>query len=152
MPHPHAAALGCVCPSGDGICCVLGAALPAAGRAASACAAPRPGAQAVVAAAGGPAGGYDLLAAQPQSERGFAAACGSLEVDLIALDLSRRLPFRLKPALVRAALARGVHFEVGVRAGGGAAGGRARGAPCVVGRLGWRAREGALCLAPAASP
>jgi len=33
-------------------------------------------------------------------------------VDLICLDLAKRLPFYLKPPLVQAALARGVHFEV----------------------------------------
>ncbi|EFN50831.1 hypothetical protein CHLNCDRAFT_14345, partial [Chlorella variabilis] len=33
-------------------------------------------------------------------------------VDLIALDLSRRLPYRFKPSFIRAALARGVHFEI----------------------------------------
>jgi ribonuclease P/MRP protein subunit RPP1 len=55
---------------------------------------------------------YDLLAAQPRSERGFALACTTLDVDLISLDLGARLPYRLKPALVAAALARGVHFEL----------------------------------------
>jgi ribonuclease P/MRP protein subunit RPP1 len=40
-------------------------------------------------------------------------ACMSLPVDLICLDLTKRLPFRLKPPLLQAALARGVHFEVG---------------------------------------
>ncbi|GAB4820355.1 hypothetical protein N2152v2_007401 [Parachlorella kessleri] len=55
---------------------------------------------------------YDLLAVQPRSERLFALACTSLDVDIISLDLSRRLPFRFKPALVKAALARGLHFEV----------------------------------------
>lgn len=39
-------------------------------------------------------------------------ACTSLPVDLICLDLGKRLPFRLKPPLLQAALARGVHFEV----------------------------------------
>lgn len=40
-------------------------------------------------------------------------ACASLPVDLISLDLAKRLPFRFKPQMVQAALARGVHFEVG---------------------------------------
>jgi hypothetical protein len=60
---------------------------------------------------------YDLLAVQPRSERTFALACNSLDVDIISLDLSRRLPFRFKPALIKAALARGLTFEVGSRAG-----------------------------------
>lgn len=57
-------------------------------------------------------GRYDLLAVQPQSERAFALACNSLEVDIIALDLSRRLPYRFKPALVKAAISRGLNFEI----------------------------------------
>ena len=66
---------------------------------------------------------YDLVAVQPQSERLFALACASLDADLIALDLSRRLPFRFKSSLVKAALARGLHFEVGPgRSGPGVAG------------------------------
>lgn len=56
--------------------------------------------------------GYDLVAVQPATERCFQLACGSLEADLISLDLSRRLPFRFKAAHVKAALARGMHFEI----------------------------------------
>lgn len=41
-------------------------------------------------------------------------ACMSLPVDLICLDLTKRLPFRLKPPLLQAAVARGVHFEARV--------------------------------------
>lgn len=59
-----------------------------------------------------------------------AQACASLECDLISLDLSRRLPYRFKPALVKAALARGLHFEVGLRQG-------VAGAGCAASR-GWR--------------
>ncbi len=43
----------------------------------------------------------------------YVQACASLECDLISVDLSRRLPYRFKPALIKAALARGLHFEVG---------------------------------------
>lgn len=39
-------------------------------------------------------------------------ACTSLHVDLIALDLGRRLPFRLRPASLQAAVKRGLHFEL----------------------------------------
>lgn len=35
-----------------------------------------------------------------------------LDVDLISLDLSQRLPFHIKPPQIRQALARGVHFEI----------------------------------------
>ncbi len=33
-------------------------------------------------------------------------------MDIIALELHQRLPFKLKPALLKPALVRGVHFEV----------------------------------------
>lgn len=56
--------------------------------------------------------GYDILSIQPQSERVWAAACSSLDVDVISLDLGRRLPFKLRPAQLKAALARGVAFEI----------------------------------------
>lgn len=58
------------------------------------------------------AGSYDLLAVAPGSERVFAQACASLPIDVITLDLSKRLPFRLKTASVAAALKRGVSFEI----------------------------------------
>jgi len=55
---------------------------------------------------------YDILAVQPQSERAFAFACNSLDIDIISLDLSKRLSYRFKPDLIKAALQRGVHFEI----------------------------------------
>lgn len=39
-------------------------------------------------------------------------ACTSMEVDIITFDLSKRLPFRLKPALLQTAVKRGVHLEI----------------------------------------
>lgn len=39
-------------------------------------------------------------------------ACTSLDVDIITFDLSKRLPFRLKPALLQAAVKRGLHLEI----------------------------------------
>ena len=38
--------------------------------------------------------GYDLLAVSPSSEPAFASACTTLAVDIISLDLARRLPFK----------------------------------------------------------
>ena len=35
-----------------------------------------------------------------------------MEVDIITFDLSKRLPFRLKPALLQTAVKRGVHLEI----------------------------------------
>jgi RNase P/RNase MRP subunit p30 len=55
---------------------------------------------------------FDVLAVQPTSERAFLAACQTLEIDLISLQLGARLPFPMKGAPVRAALGRGVYFEV----------------------------------------
>ncbi|KAL4420717.1 hypothetical protein ABPG75_010373 [Micractinium tetrahymenae] len=69
-------------------------------------------AAAQAACASAAARGYDLVAVQPGSERLFHMACSSLECDLVSLDLCRRLPYRFKPAAVKAALARGLHFEI----------------------------------------
>ena len=55
---------------------------------------------------------YDILAVQPQSERAFAYACTSLDVDLISLDLSKRLNFKFKPDAIQTAMKRGVQFEI----------------------------------------
>lgn len=74
---------------------------------------PPPACAAQAACASAVARGYDLVAVQPGSERLFHMACSSLDCDLVSLDLARRLPFRFKPAAVKAALARGLHFEVG---------------------------------------
>lgn len=49
---------------------------------------------------------------EPLSKRVMQQACTSLPVDLISLDLAKRLSFHLKPQMVQAALDRGVHFEV----------------------------------------
>ncbi|KAG7671205.1 hypothetical protein Ndes2526B_g02328 [Nannochloris sp. 'desiccata'] len=55
---------------------------------------------------------YDILAVQPLSERAFAFACNSLDIDIISLDLSKRLSYKFKPDLIKAALQRGVYFEI----------------------------------------
>ena len=41
-----------------------------------------------------------------------AQVCSSLDVDIIMFDLSKRLPFRLKPATLQEAVKRGVHLEI----------------------------------------
>ncbi|KAL3147192.1 hypothetical protein ABBQ32_002693 [Trebouxia sp. C0010 RCD-2024] len=58
------------------------------------------------------ANSYDLLAVQPTSERVLQQACTSLEVDIIAFDLAKRLPFRFKPGPLQLALKRGLFFEI----------------------------------------
>ena len=55
---------------------------------------------------------YDLIAVQPLSERAFAFACTSLDVDVISVDLSKRLPYRFRPDLIKTAIQRGLHFEI----------------------------------------
>ncbi|KAH8973295.1 hypothetical protein BDL97_01G038400 [Sphagnum fallax] len=55
---------------------------------------------------------YDIVAARPKNQKAFNQACTHLEVDLISVDFSQRLPFRLKAPMVNAALKRGVFFEV----------------------------------------
>ncbi|EDO42157.1 predicted protein [Nematostella vectensis] len=55
---------------------------------------------------------YDLLAVNPATDKLFLQACSSLEVDLISLDLTARLPFYLKMPQVRQAIDRGVSFEI----------------------------------------
>ncbi|MCO5596446.1 hypothetical protein L7F22_050509 [Adiantum nelumboides] len=55
---------------------------------------------------------YDLVAIHPTIQKVFDQACTHLEVDLITLDFLHRLPIRLKPSSIQAALAQGVFFEV----------------------------------------
>lgn len=42
----------------------------------------------------------------------FISACTNLDIDLISLDLSVRLPFPIRAGYLRAALARGISFEI----------------------------------------
>jgi ribonuclease P/MRP protein subunit RPP1 len=55
---------------------------------------------------------FDILAVRPTTDRTFQIACQSLDVDIISLDLSDRVPFNIKHGLVREAIARGVMFEI----------------------------------------
>eukprot|EP00891_Asterochloris_glomerata_P008566 jgi/Astpho2/8566/Aster-05600 len=55
---------------------------------------------------------YDILAVQPATETVLLQACTSLDVDIISLDLARKLPFKLAPSALQAAVERGIHFEV----------------------------------------
>lgn len=64
-------------------------------------------------------GSYDVLAVQPLSEQVFVQACTNLPIDIISLDLTKRLSYRIKTGMVSAAMRRGVHFEVS-HAGAGA--------------------------------
>jgi len=55
---------------------------------------------------------FDILAVQPATEKLFQQACKTLEIDIISLDMTDRLPFFLKFPTVNAAIERGVHFEI----------------------------------------
>ncbi|KAK3024471.1 hypothetical protein RJ639_043192 [Escallonia herrerae] len=48
----------------------------------------------------------------PLNQSAFEQACQASEVDLIAIDFSEKLPFRLKQPMVKAAIGRGVYFEI----------------------------------------
>ncbi|XP_017231632.1 uncharacterized protein LOC108205993 isoform X2 [Daucus carota subsp. sativus] len=55
---------------------------------------------------------YDIVAVKPLNQMAFEQACRTCQVDLIAIDFSDKLPFRLKQPLVKAAIERGVYFEI----------------------------------------
>ncbi|XP_054800047.1 protein GAMETOPHYTE DEFECTIVE 1 [Prosopis cineraria] len=55
---------------------------------------------------------YDLVAIRPLNQTVFDQACERMEVDIISIDFSGKLPFRLKQPMVKAAVERGVCFEV----------------------------------------
>lgn len=55
---------------------------------------------------------FDILAVQPTTEKLYQQACKSLEIDVISLDMTRRLSFHLRFPQTHAAVERGVHFEI----------------------------------------
>ncbi|KAL3625926.1 hypothetical protein CASFOL_030455 [Castilleja foliolosa] len=55
---------------------------------------------------------YDIVATRPMNQNAFDQACHTAEVDMIAIDFSDKLPFRLKQPMVKAAIKRGVYFEI----------------------------------------
>ncbi|CAL5334264.1 unnamed protein product [Camellia sinensis] len=55
---------------------------------------------------------YDVVAVRPLNQNSFEQACQASEVDLISIDFSEKLPFRLKQPMVKAAIERGVYFEI----------------------------------------
>eukprot|EP00899_Mesostigma_viride_P020365 jgi/Mesvir1/2832/Mv13923-RA.2 len=48
---------------------------------------------------------FDLVAACAGNEKAFDAACRNLDVDIISFDMTKRLPFRMNPASIAAAVA-----------------------------------------------
>jgi ribonuclease P/MRP protein subunit RPP1 len=55
---------------------------------------------------------YDVFAVQPSDERTFQQACTGLDVDVISIDFTQRLPYHLKLQHVKQAVDRGVYFEI----------------------------------------
>ncbi|KAI3830098.1 hypothetical protein L1987_04231 [Smallanthus sonchifolius] len=54
---------------------------------------------------------YDIVAVRPLKQESFDQACKNYEVDIIAIDFSENR-FRLKQPLIKAAIERGVYFEI----------------------------------------
>ena len=55
---------------------------------------------------------FHIVAVRPTNARAFSAVCQNADVDVISLDISRRLPFPLNRKLVEEAVKRGLHFEL----------------------------------------
>ncbi|XP_019706305.1 uncharacterized protein [Elaeis guineensis] len=55
---------------------------------------------------------YDIAAVRPFNQVAFDEACKFSEVDIISIDFSQRLPFRLKLPMVEVAIKRGLYFEI----------------------------------------
>lgn len=55
---------------------------------------------------------YDLLSVQPSSEKQFRSACSDLDVDIISLDISKPLSFKIRATQVNLAISRGICFEI----------------------------------------
>ncbi|XP_078429779.1 polymerase/histidinol phosphatase-like protein isoform X2 [Wolffia australiana] len=55
---------------------------------------------------------YHLVAARPLNQAAFDQICKVSEVDIISIDFSQKLPFRPKLSLVKAAIERGIYFEI----------------------------------------
>ncbi|KXZ47591.1 hypothetical protein GPECTOR_34g750 [Gonium pectorale] len=55
---------------------------------------------------------YDIVSIAPKNERVMHQACSSLDVDIVVLELTQRAAFKLRPIAIKAALRRGVYFEI----------------------------------------
>lgn len=55
---------------------------------------------------------FDILAIQPTSEKAFQLACSTLDIDIISLKMTEKLPFYLRKPLVNLAIKRGIYFEL----------------------------------------
>ncbi|XP_010533937.1 PREDICTED: uncharacterized protein LOC104809599 [Tarenaya hassleriana] len=55
---------------------------------------------------------YDIVAVRPLNQSAFDQACEKAKVDIISIEFSGNMPFRLKHHMVKAAVQRGIHFEI----------------------------------------
>ncbi|KAG7534889.1 RNase P subunit p30 [Arabidopsis thaliana x Arabidopsis arenosa] len=55
---------------------------------------------------------YDIIAVRPMNQNAFDYSCEKAEVDLISIDFSDKMLFRLKHPMVKAAIQRGIYFEI----------------------------------------
>ena len=55
---------------------------------------------------------FDVIAATPGNAKVFAYLCKTADVDIITLDLGRRIPFQLNKKLIDEAVKRGLSFEL----------------------------------------
>ncbi|XP_060078556.1 ribonuclease P protein subunit p30-like [Ylistrum balloti] len=55
---------------------------------------------------------FDLVAVQPTSEKTFHLACLTLDIDIIIIDVTQKLPYFIKRPSVNTAIERGIHFEI----------------------------------------
>lgn len=60
---------------------------------------------------------FEVLAVRPTNEKTLQHACTQMDVDIISLDLSVRLPFYLKHSTIGSAISRGVYLEICYAAG-----------------------------------
>ncbi|XP_052773174.1 ribonuclease P protein subunit p30-like [Mya arenaria] len=55
---------------------------------------------------------YDLIAVKPTSDKTFHQACYKLNVDLITIDVTEKLNYKIKRTTINAAAQRGIKFEI----------------------------------------
>ncbi|XP_034286272.1 ribonuclease P protein subunit p30 isoform X2 [Pantherophis guttatus] len=55
---------------------------------------------------------YDIFAVFPKNAKLFHVACTTLDVDLVCVDVTEKLPFFIKRPSVNVAIERGVYFEL----------------------------------------
>ncbi|XP_042314566.1 ribonuclease P protein subunit p30 isoform X2 [Sceloporus undulatus] len=55
---------------------------------------------------------YDIFAAFPKNGKLFHVACTTLDVDLVCIDVTEKLPFYIKRPSINVAIDRGIYFEL----------------------------------------